>query len=80
MLRIKELRNAAGLSQQTLARRSGLTQPCISYLESHRVKRGPQRLTALKLTLALGCSLEDLYGSTDGASPVTAGRGISHAA
>ncbi len=60
MLRIKELRTAAGLSQQTLARRSGLTQPCISYLESDRVKRGPQRITALKLSLVLGCDPADL--------------------
>lgn len=50
--RIKEAREAAGLSQYVLARRSGVTQPFISQLEAGL--KNPTYLTLQKLALGLG--------------------------
>ena len=63
--RIKEAREAAGLPQYVLARRSGVTQPFISQIEAGL--KNPTYLTLRKLALALGCKPEDLYGPTEDA-------------
>jgi transcriptional regulator with XRE-family HTH domain len=49
--RIKEAREAAGLPQYVLARRSGVTQPFISQIEAGL--KNPTGLTLQKLALAL---------------------------
>jgi transcriptional regulator with XRE-family HTH domain len=61
--RIKEAREAAGLPQYVLARRSGVTQPFISQIEAGL--KNPTYLTLRKLALALGCKPKDLYGPPD---------------
>lgn len=47
--RIRELRQAKGLSQRDLARRMGLTGP-----EVHKLEHGDRRLTAAHLDLLTG--------------------------
>lgn len=58
MLKLKELRNAAGLSIRTLSELSGLSRRTIEDIEA----RGDCRIsTAYTLCKALGCSLDDFY-------------------
>lgn len=58
--RVRAHRSAAGLSQQTLAERAGLTRQSVSGIESgHYV---PNTAVALRLAAALGCAVEDLFG------------------
>lgn len=64
MTRLAELRNAARLSQQELARRSGVKQGVISMIESGETKY-PRLDTAAKLARALNCTVDELIG-TDG--------------
>jgi transcriptional regulator with XRE-family HTH domain len=52
--RIRELREARGLSQRDLARRMGLTGP-----EVHKLEHGHRRLTAAHLDLLTGILGED---------------------
>lgn len=57
--RLAELREAAGISQAELARRSGLHQSFISRLEAGRVEN-ITRNTYLKLAGALGMALTSI--------------------
>ncbi len=58
MLKLKELRNAAGLSLQALADLSGISRRTIEDIEA----RGDCRVsTAYTLCKALGCKLDDFY-------------------
>jgi DNA-binding XRE family transcriptional regulator len=59
--RIRELREAAGLTQVQLAEKSGLPQSHISRLEGR--KHSPSRVTLEKLAAALGVSLSALEPS-----------------
>jgi transcriptional regulator with XRE-family HTH domain len=56
--RLKELREAAGLSKYRLAQLSGLTRQAISNLELGN--REPTWVTVQRLARALGVSMEDL--------------------
>jgi transcriptional regulator with XRE-family HTH domain len=55
------LREQAGLSQQQLADRIGLTQRAYAYWERHPVALRPDQL--LKVADALNVSVEDLVGT-----------------
>jgi putative molybdopterin biosynthesis protein len=57
--RIRSRRQAAGLSQQELARRCGLTRQAINAIEAgHYI---PSTLVALRLSMTLGCRVEELF-------------------
>ena len=60
--RLNSLREQAGLSQQQLADRLGLTQRAYAHLERNPVALRPDQL--LGLAEALDVSVEDLVGST----------------
>jgi putative molybdopterin biosynthesis protein len=61
--RIRSRRQAAGLSQQELARRCGLTRQAVNAIEAgHYV---PSTLVALRLSMVLGCRVEELFHLTD---------------
>jgi len=61
--RIRSRRQAAGLSQQELARRCGLTRQAINAVEAgHYV---PSTLVALRLSMTLGCRVEELFHLTE---------------
>ncbi len=51
MTSVRELREAAGISQAELARRSGVAQPNIAAYESGRRRPSPQMLDRLRATL-----------------------------
>lgn len=58
MLKLKELRAAAGLSIRALAEQCGLSRRTIEDIEA----RGDCRIsTAWVICKALGCSLDDFY-------------------
>jgi transcriptional regulator with XRE-family HTH domain len=54
--RLKQFREAAGLSQQQLARAAGLTQKAISFYETD--KRSPDFVIVVRLAAALGVGVE----------------------
>jgi putative molybdopterin biosynthesis protein len=61
--RIRGRRQAAGLSQQELARRCGMTRQAMNAIEAgHYV---PSTLVAMRLAKALGCRVEDLFHLTE---------------
>src|SRR5499426_4914902 len=61
--RIRSRRQAAGLSQQELARRCAMTRQAMNAIEAgHYV---PGTLVAMRLAKALGCRVEDLFHLTD---------------
>jgi molybdopterin molybdotransferase/putative molybdopterin biosynthesis protein len=61
--RIRSRRQGAGLSQQELARRCGLTRQAINAIEAgHYV---PSTLVALRLSMTLGCRVEELFHLTE---------------
>lgn len=57
-LRIREIRLKAGLSQNALAKKAGVSQSHISEIESGEKKVG--LAIALKLTEALNCTIDDI--------------------
>lgn len=57
--RVRELRQAQSLTQEQLARASGVTVKTIERIES--LKHAPQPLTAKRIAEALGVAVEDLY-------------------
>lgn len=62
--RLKSVRGQQGLSQEELARRSGVTRQAIYAIEGNQYL--PTTMVALRLASALGCRVEDLFslGST----------------
>lgn len=67
--RLRELRQAAGLTQQQLADRAGLHRVHVAHLETGG--RRPDRLnldTARRLADALGVGLEALLSGPDGSA------------
>jgi transcriptional regulator with XRE-family HTH domain len=74
---LRNIRKAAGLSQQTLADRCGIHQTAVSKLERGRAV--PTYTTALRLALALGVEVEDLAAPAAPASLESKGVS-SHAA
>jgi transcriptional regulator with XRE-family HTH domain len=65
--RLKQLRELAGLSQNELAKRAGISRPIISQLEADQ-QRTTSVETARRLARALGISLDLLVGTDDDAS------------
>ena len=61
--RLKRFREAAGLSQNELARRAGVSVPMISMLESGR-RRGITASNARRLARALVKTLDELIGDS----------------
>lgn len=61
MTRLAELRTVAGITQQELARQSGVNQGIISLIESGSTQF-PRLDTAAKLARALGCTIDELLG------------------
>ena len=59
VLRIKELRKAAGLNQVSLAASMGVTQGIISSWESELIL--PRTRDLPRLAQTLGCSISDLF-------------------
>jgi molybdate-binding protein/DNA-binding XRE family transcriptional regulator len=57
--RLRQRRQAAGLSQQELARRCGLTRQAINAIEAGQYV--PNTLVALRLARTLGCRVEELF-------------------
>ena len=57
--RLRQRRNAAGLTQVELARRAGITRQSLIHLESGRFVASTT--VALKLARALDCAVEDLF-------------------
>ncbi|HLI50802.1 MAG TPA: substrate-binding domain-containing protein [Thermomicrobiaceae bacterium] len=61
--RVRERRLAFGLSQQQLARRSGLTRQAVSGIEAGHYL--PNTAVALRLAAVLGCRVEELFQLPD---------------
>lgn len=59
--RIKSLREAAGLSQNELARRAGVSQSGLSYIESG--EKSPSVDTLLRIADALGVTVSELLNA-----------------
>ena len=76
MNELLKARKAAGLTQVQLSKRAGVDQQTISYHET-KAKRRPYQVNALKLSLALGVDVDNLFPSPGGPS-AAAGKGVSH--
>lgn len=61
--RLRQLREDAGLTQQDLSRRAGLTQHCISQIETGKRRGTPPTLK--KIAGALGIAISDLRNAPD---------------
>lgn len=59
MCNLKKIRKQRGLSQLALARRAGVSQPCIYLIEEGMVKR-PRIKTLTRLAFALGVDPSDI--------------------
>lgn len=55
---LTKARKEQGISHEKLAKKTGLSRPAISYIESH--KRIPTILSCVKIAKALGVNLGDL--------------------
>lgn len=78
---LKGLRRAAGLTQMELSKRSGVPQATISYVERHDYIRGPHKITAIKLAVALGFALGiDPDDMREAFYSGATGSGVDHAA
>jgi DNA-binding XRE family transcriptional regulator len=61
MFMLKERRDAAGLSQEKLAEKSGVSRGTIAAIESENVNPDVRSSTLLKLAEALNCKVEDIF-------------------
>lgn len=73
--RVREQRDARGISQMDLAERSGLTRQSIGAIESG--KATPAVDVALRIARALDCQVEDLFGQTTAPELLLAERDTS---
>jgi molybdate-binding protein/DNA-binding XRE family transcriptional regulator len=62
-VRVRERRQAAGLTQQQLAERAGLSRQALVAIEAGRMV--PSVAVALRLARALGCRVEELFALPD---------------
>src|SRR5262249_41926734 len=69
--RLRQARERAGLTQADLALRAGVSRQLVGAAESGR--HAPAVDTALRLSRALGASVEELFGGEDGAVGAAAG-------
>ena len=60
MLKIKELREQAGITQTALSEAIGITQACVAGWESGTSVPRTEKLP--KLAEVLGCSIDELFG------------------
>lgn len=60
---VRRFRERAGLTQQELAARSGITRQTVNALEAGRY--APSTLVALRIARVLGCRVEDLFHLDD---------------
>lgn len=67
---VKQARSRLGLSQQELAQLAGVTRQTIGGVEAGLF--APSAVVALRLSRALGCSVEDLFWMEDDAPPIHA--------
>lgn len=59
---LKELREKAGLTQEELAKRAGVSLPLVFKIEQgSRDLKNSKMSTLVKLATALNCTVEDLY-------------------
>lgn len=63
LLRIRELRNAAGLSQNEFAQRMGVSVPAVSFWESGAQRPAIDKLP--KIASVLGTTIDALFSSGD---------------
>lgn len=63
LLRIRDLRNAAGLSQKELAQRMGVSVPAVSFWESGVQRPAIDKLP--KIASVLGTTIDALFSSGD---------------
>jgi transcriptional regulator with XRE-family HTH domain len=70
---LKRLRARAGLTQQELATRSGLSIAQVVALEQGK-RDNPRLDTLRKLAAALGCTVAELVGEEPPAAPARRGR------
>jgi transcriptional regulator with XRE-family HTH domain len=66
--RLRELRKAAGLTQQALAVRAGLSVSNVVHIEAGRIP-DPRVSTVKAIADALGCKVDDLLAEGPGAPP-----------
>jgi transcriptional regulator with XRE-family HTH domain len=66
--RLKELRAAAGLTQQALAVKAGLSVSAVIHIEAGRIP-DPRISTLKRLARALGCRIDDLAENGDEEEP-----------
>lgn len=65
MNKLKEKREAAGISQAVLAERTGISVRVIqNYEQGTRDLNGARAITVYRIAKALGCSVEDLIRAT----------------
>ena len=62
---VRKIRKAKGMSQEELAKKSGLARSALSYIE-HCKDHYPSTKTMERIATALGCTLADLYRPTEG--------------
>jgi transcriptional regulator with XRE-family HTH domain len=60
MTNLERIRRNAGLSQEALAEKSGISRPVIVRIENGGIDRATGR-TIRKLAEALGCSIAELF-------------------
>lgn len=64
MLRIKQERERANLSQEELARKAGVSQQAISMLENEN-RKNPRIDTVVSIAKALGLKVSDLISEVE---------------
>ncbi len=65
--RLKELRKAAGLTQQALATKAGLSMSAVIHIEAGRIP-DPRVSTMKAIARALGVSVDELLADDEGAA------------
>lgn len=64
MFRMEELRKDKGWTKTELSKRANMPISTVNFLENGYVK-DPRLSTLLKLSRALGCTIDDLVGKED---------------
>lgn len=59
--KVRTARMLCGMSQAELARRAGVAQAVVSYIENGKHKNCATIYSAVRICKALGCTLDDLF-------------------